>query len=250
MQFGAVRLAEPVDGVRAERAEEGRGAAFLLDRRNGRLGLDALTDADLGRLEIDFAVGSTGWRGTARARQERIVRACRALRPGESEPLHIVDGTGGLGGDSWILAAVGARVTVVEQHPVIRALLIDGLLRARAHAPEVVDRIEILCGDARARVADLAPDVLYLDPMYPPRRKQALGDRRLRLLAALLAADDLVGDDAVGLVTAGLAAAVPRVVLKCPSRQRFDGLPKPNHSLAGRSTRFDVWLRPPRRPQA
>ena len=245
MRLGAVRLAAPVDGLRAEPTNDDARAAFLLDHRDGRLGLDALHDTDLGRLEIDFAVGSIGWRGTARARQERIVRACRALRPEESESPHIVDGTGGLGGDAWILAAVGARVTVLEQHPVIRALLEDGLRRARAHAPEIVDRIEVLDGDTRARIAALAPDVLYLDPMYPPRRKQALGDRRLRLLAALLAADGLAGDDATGLVAAGLAAAVPRVVLKCPVRVRIEGLPKPNHALAGRSTRFDVWLRPP-----
>ena len=250
MRLGAVRLAEPVDGLRGEWSDADDNAAFLLDRRAGRLGLEALGEGGLGRLEIDFAAGSIGWRGTARARHERIVRACGALRPDAPRPPFIVDGTGGLGEDSWILAAVGARVVVVEQHPVIRALLHDGLSRARAHAPEVAGRLEVRAGDTRTLVNELAPDVLYLDPMYPPRRKQALGDRRLRLLAALLGADGLVGDDAPGLVTAGLAAAVPRVVLKCPNRVSFRGLPKPNHSLSGRSTRFDVWLTPQQQSQA
>ncbi len=217
---------------------------FRLQRRDGVLELEALAEPALGRLAIDLVGGAVGWRGGPRARQERLVRACRVLRPEGEPPRRIVDGTGGLGTDAWLLASAGGAVTVLEQHPVLRALLRDALARAAYQAPEIAARVTLRAGDTRACIAGLAPEVLYLDPMYAPRRKQALGDRRLRLVAALLAADEIVGDDAVGLVGAGLAAGVGRVVLKCPLRARLDGLPAPNHTLAGRSTRFDVWVSP------
>lgn len=222
--------------------------AFRLQRRAGVLELEALAEPSLGRLAIDLVGGAVGWRGGARARQERLVRACRVLGPEGDPPRRIVDGTGGLGTDAWLLASAGGEVTVVEQHPVLRALLQDALRRAGALAPEIRARLTLRAGDTRSCLAALAPEVLYLDPMYPPRRKQALGDRRLRLVGALLAADGLPGDDATGLVRAGLAADIERVVLKCPLRTRLDALPAPNHTLAGRSTRFDVWVSP--RPAA
>lgn len=218
--------------------------AFRLLRRDDVLELEALAAPALGRLAVDLAGGAVGWRGGARARQERLVRACRVLRPEHEPPRRVVDGTGGLGTDAWLLASAGAEVRVLEQHPVLRALLQDALARAAVRAPDVAARITLCAGDTRERVAALAPEVLYLDPMYAPRRKQALGDRRLRLVGALLAADGLGGDDAAGLVRAGLAAGVGRIVLKCPLRARIDGLPAPNHTLAGRSTRFDVWVSP------
>jgi 16S rRNA (guanine1516-N2)-methyltransferase len=158
-----------------------------------------------------------------------------------------VDGTGGLGTDAWLLASAGGEVTVVEQHPVLQVLLQDRVAARRGAGsgdPRRASRWRP--GDTRACIATLAPEVLYLDPMYAPRRKQALGDRRLRLVAALLAADGTRGDDAVGLVRAGLAAGIGRVVLKCPLRARLDAVPVPNHTLAGRSTRFDVWVSPAR----
>ena len=244
MRCGAVLLAagatDAVD-VAVVSADDAEDAAFRLERGAGGLALVALQDPSLGTLSLDFERGSVGWRGGERARGERLVRACRA---GAEPSPRIVDGTGGLGTDAWLLASAGAQVHVVEQHPVLRALLADALERAAAFAPRVCARLSLSGGDTRRGVGALAPDVLYLDPMYPPRRKRALGDRRLRFVGALLAADGFAGDDAAGLVRAGLAAAVPRVVLKVPRKVRLEGVPAPHHSLQGRSTRFDVWISP------
>jgi 16S rRNA (guanine1516-N2)-methyltransferase len=198
----------------------------------------ALVDGDGGLLRCDYLAGRTGWRGD-RAGSERLVRACGAAR---RPPPRLVDGTGGLGTDAWLLAAAGATVVLVEQHPVLRALIADGLERARTGAPEVVERLTMVGGDVREHLTALAPDGLYLDPMYPARRKRALGDGRLRRLAALLEADGLRGDAAAELVAAGLAAGIPRVVLKRPVKERVDAPRPPSHHLEGRSTRFDVWV--------
>ena len=255
MRLGAVVIdpsardafpAVPAGGNAAEAAP-----AFRLLRRDGALVLEALADPALGTLAVDFLRGAAGWRGGARALQERLVRACRARPAADGTPRQVVDGTGGLGTDAWLLASAGAEVRILEQHPIVRALLADGLARAAPAAPAIRARLALHGDDTRHWLAGHpadAPDCLYLDPMYPVRRKRALGDRRLRLLGALLAADALPGDDAKGLVRAGLAAGVGRVVLKCPLRARPEGLPAPNHSLAGRSTRFDVWISPSRSP--
>jgi 16S rRNA (guanine1516-N2)-methyltransferase len=50
--------------------------------------------------------------------------------------------------------------------------------------------------------------------------------------------------DAVELLAAALAAASNRVVLKWPARAPLpDGLPVPSHSILGKSTRYDVFMR-------
>ena len=222
-----------------------REPAFRLRRRDDMLGLEALAEPGLGTLEVELLRGRTGWRGSRRARHERLVRACGLTRAGH-EADRVLDGTGGLGTDAWLLASAGARVRVMEQHPVLRALLENGLSRAGEEHPEVAARIRVEHGDSRVVLATPEQvrgiDVLYLDPMYPERRKAALGDRRLRLVAALLAADGIAGDDAAGLVDAGLASGIGRVVLKRPARVRVSASRPPGHSLEGRSTRFDVWV--------
>lgn len=245
----ALRIAR--DGHGADPAEGADGPQFrLLQAREG-LALVALAAAELGVLHIDLLRGSAGWRSGARARGERLVRACGVLRAGpngDAGPRRIVDGTGGLGTDSWLLASAGATVIACEQHPVLAALLNDGLQRASADVPEVAARISVLQGDVRRHLAALDVEVLYLDPMYPQRRKAALGDRRLRSVAALLRADGVVADDAAGLVQAGLARGIARVVLKRPKHAQVDVARPPSHSLDGRSTRFDVWISVPRFP--
>ncbi|HSG88900.1 MAG TPA: class I SAM-dependent methyltransferase [Pseudomonadales bacterium] len=217
-------------------------ARFLLLAEAEGLALRSLADPSLGSLCVELLHGRTGWRSGVRARGERLVRACGVARA-ESPP-RVVDGTGGLGVDAWLLACAGASVQVIEQHPVLAALLVDGLARAAHAQPDTCARIRVRTGDTRALLDSLGADVLYLDPMYPPRRKAALGDRRLRLVAALLTADGRAGDDAAGLVRAGIAARIPRVVLKRPVQAQVEVDSAPNHSLEGRTTRFDVWITP------
>jgi len=215
---------------------------FVLRFLDDRLRLLA-PDPVLGELVIDLGRGQAGYRG-ARARNERLVRAC-GVRKGSV----VVDATGGLGTDTWLLASAGARVTIFERDPVVAALLADGLRRAAAESPETAGRIELRCLDSlwALRHWDQSLTAVYLDPMYPPRRKRALGDRRLRLLAALFAIQGEMGeggDDVSGLLAAARAAPAARAVLKRPQREPLpQGAPAPDYSLEGRSTRFDVWRR-------
>lgn len=223
-------------------ATEQPSTGFVLHFLDDCLRLRA-PDPALGELLIDLGRGQAGYRGV-RARSERLVRAC-----GVRENSVVVDATGGLGTDAWLLASAGARVTIMERDPVVAALLADGLRRATAGTPETAARIELLCVDSRGVLAhwQQALTAVYIDPMYPPRRKRALGDRRLRLLAAWLAAQGSSAEDAddvSGLLAAARAAPAARAVLKRPQRQPLPlDAPMPDYSLEGRSTRFDVWRR-------
>jgi 16S rRNA (guanine1516-N2)-methyltransferase len=62
-----------------------------------------------------------------------------------------LDATGGLGRDGFVLAWHGCRVTLVERHPVIAALLADGLRRASQDekiGPLIRERIRLVIGDS------------------------------------------------------------------------------------------------------
>ncbi|SUA20634.1 Ribosomal RNA small subunit methyltransferase J [Neisseria gonorrhoeae] len=90
------------------------------------------------------------------------------------------DATAGLGRDSFVLASLGLTVTAFEQHPAVACLLSDGIRRALFN-PETQDtaaRINLHFGNAAEQMPALVktqgkPDIVYLDPMYPERRKSA-----------------------------------------------------------------------------
>ena len=100
-------------------------------------------------------------------------------------PRRVVDMTGGLAGDASRMAAAGAEVLLIERDPAVLALVVDALRRAEAEG-------SVPWGEPAATAAwecvDALPgdfDAAYLDPMYPPRKKTALGAQELRILDAL-----------------------------------------------------------------
>jgi 16S rRNA (guanine1516-N2)-methyltransferase len=94
-------------------------------------------------------------------------------------------------------------------------------------------------GNAIELLAGLAPEVVLVDPMHPPRGNTALVKQEMRQLRELVGADP----DALALLQAALAAASRRVVLKWPAHAApLVGLRPPSHSIAGKSTRYDVFM--------
>ncbi len=155
---------------------------------------------------------------------------------------HIVDATAGLGEDTFLLAAMGYEVTAVERCPVVAALLADGVMRARKLTlqPTIGRRVSVIRGDARQVIPRLAhkPDSIYVDPMFPLKRKSsALTRKPLRVLR------DLAGDDedAAELLQVCLRHARHRVVVKRPLRAASLG-PDPSLIYRGKLARYDVYL--------
>jgi 16S rRNA (guanine1516-N2)-methyltransferase len=82
-----------------------------------------------------------------------------------------------------------------------------------------------------------APQVIYLDPMFPHRDKSALVKKEMRLFRPLTGDDD----DAPALLEAALALATHRVVVKRPRKAPAIGGGAPAYVLEGKSSRFDIY---------
>lgn len=153
----------------------------------------------------------------------------------------IVDATAGYGQDALLLALMGFRVTAIERSPVVAALARDGLARLVAlRGINLAGRLELVNGDARQLLGTHAPppDAIYLDPMFPPkRRKSAAVKKEMRLLRELVG-DDL---DAGQLLEISRASARERVVVKRPD-DAPPLAPDPDMSIKGKLVRYDVYL--------
>lgn len=149
----------------------------------------------------------------------------------------VVDTTAGIGQDSFLLARMGHCVTAIERSPIVAALLEDGLSRAGSLLSA---RVNVIAGDARHILPTIkpAPDTIYLDPMFPPKRKRsALAKKSVRTLR------DLVGEDAdaAELLAVCLRYATNRVVVKRPNY--VEPLrPNPCVSHDGKLVRYDVYF--------
>lgn len=160
----------------------------------------------------------------------------------------ILDATAGLGKDSFVLATLGASVTMIERSPVIHCLLENGLQRAQVfaqeHDPElsvVMNRMQLFKTSSHNYLSSLTaenyPDVIYLDPMFPEREKSA------EVKKDMLAFHSLVGkdDDADQLLPLALSAVNYRVVVKRPRKAPFLNNQTPSFQLEGKSSRFDIY---------
>ncbi len=189
-------------------------------------------------IRADFAQLDTA-SGPGRSHRQPLAKAV-GLGKSSNGPLDVIDATGGLGEDAWLLAALGCRVRMCERHPVVATLLRDGLRRAAEAAPDIAACLTLHAVDARSYLASLdaaqQPDVVYLDPMFPPREGSALERKAMRVLRRI-AGDD---PDADALFAAARTAARRRVVVKRPA----DAPPLASDvttSHSGKGFRFDVY---------
>jgi 16S rRNA (guanine1516-N2)-methyltransferase len=197
-----------------------------------------------GPVYVDFLEGKADFRRRyGSSRDEGVIRAVASKR--KRTPT-VLDATGGLGRDAFVLAAHGCRVTLVERQPVIAALLADGLARAARDEKvgEIIkERLRLVTGDSRSIMRELPagerPEVVYLDPMYPHRDKSALVKKEM-LALRLLAGPDA---DSAELLAAARNCATSRVVVKRPAgAEPLAGLPPQLVQESG-AHRFDIYLR-------
>ncbi|UCE61027.1 MAG: class I SAM-dependent methyltransferase [Phycisphaerales bacterium] len=214
---------------------------FLLLVKERRLELVEDVDGKRGSILVDFCRGAMAYRlHTARGSRQLLARAIGARGACPT----VVDATAGLGRDTFLLAHLGCSVTAVERSPVLAELLRDGLARAAAATDadtrSAAGRITLVVADARDTLQKMSdaerPDVVYIDPMYPPRKKLALGKKELRICRSLVGDDP----DADQLLNVALGVAHGRVVVK---RQRHAPPLAPGRvgGHLGRTVRYDVY---------
>ncbi len=215
---------------------------FVLVRTATRLELRWTGDvAPAAPVWTEFVTGPAGYRRRHGGREMLI----RAVGVKQGRPPAVLDATGGMGRDAFLLAGRGCAVHLFERNLVVAALLRDGLLRA-AKNPETREsagRIHLIAADSRKFLENMTNlgkniDVVYLDPMFPERTKSALVKKELQILRLLVGGED----DTERLLAAALNAAGNRVVVKRPKSAPPLAGRKPSHCLNGDTTRFDVYM--------
>jgi 16S rRNA (guanine1516-N2)-methyltransferase len=156
----------------------------------------------------------------------------------------VIDATTGWGQDSLYIFRMGYELLCLERSPIMAELLADGF--ARLAQRDWMQRLHLkpptlLQGDAINLLSHLerSADCIYLDPMFPPKRKKsALAKKSMKVLR------DLLGDDQdkEQLFEAALNAAGKRVVVKSPDYAEPLGA-KPSQSFQGKLLRYDVYLK-------
>lgn len=173
----------------------------------------------------------------ARLRGEMLVKA--AGIKGANGPIRIIDATAGFGEDSILLAAAGFEVTMYEYNPVIARLLEDALKRAKEipELKDIVSHMTFIPGDSIEGMKNLteAPDVIFLDPMFPERQKSASVKKKFQLLGRL----ESPCCNEEELLEAALAAHPKKIVIKRPIKGPFLAGRKPDYSSEGKAIRYD-----------
>ena len=172
-----------------------------------------------------------------RSLKQPIARAV-GLRKGNPHRPTVLDTTAGYGEDAWLLAGLGCTVTAVERSGVMALLLADALRRAGQTAPDIAERITLIHANA-IQLMDQPCDyeVVYVDPMFPAKRKSARERKAMWVLRHMVGQDD----DAQLLLEAALRTATRRVVVKRPQHAQPMAGRVPSATHRGKSHRYDIY---------
>jgi len=223
----------------------------------------------------------TGKRGSREGGSDLLIKA---VGPGKQKTTQSIDGrkgmviydlTAGLGQDSLVMALNGAHeVHMVEKDPIVAALLTDAMRRlnllstlqgldSRAEqAIEMSRKLHLHCGEGTEVLKDLLssgthppPDVVYLDPMFPPRKKTAKVKKEMKILHSLLdtqnsgkvaTVEEKRLHDELHLLEESMMAATRKVVVKRPSNATpLGGHLSPfrvSYVIEGSVNRWDVYV--------
>ncbi|HEX4924905.1 MAG TPA: class I SAM-dependent methyltransferase [Bdellovibrionales bacterium] len=236
------RAAELAQRLGLERIEEPAPGSFCL-----KVGADHLelvhVDED-GRVPagivVDFASGPMRQLVRSAGKSQPLAKAVGAAK----SPPYVLDATAGLGKDTLFLATVGCRVLALEKNPVIFALLEDGYRRGLEDGlvGEILrERVQFALGDSIEYLENIgpseAPEVVYLDPMFPESKKSALPKKEMQIFRALIKEKI----DEPRLFEAAVAKAKIRVVVKRPSSS--EPLAEPiTHRFDGKMVSYDSYL--------
>jgi len=196
-------------------------------------------------LEVDFVSGALAHRRKYGGGKSQLIAKAVGIKAKVFPS--ILDLTAGLGKDAFVLATLGCQVTLLERNPVVFQALHDGLSRALEHARKndpdlllILQRMTLLNQDSLEFLShpeNIRHQVIYLDPMFPERKKSAAVKKDMVLLQTIVGEDS----DSALLFQKALAADVHRVVVKRPKLAEPLCNSKPSLVFQGQSSRFDVY---------
>jgi 16S rRNA (guanine1516-N2)-methyltransferase len=203
----------------------------------GKTGIEIRSEENLNRQKVDFSTIDRRIGGGNLSRRQTLPKAIGSLDH------DIVDATAGFGSDAARLALMGYRVTALEQVPIIAAMFQDALVRAKQNprlTKALGGRLQFIEVDAtRWLLQNKGVGVVYLDPMFPPKRKKsALPPGHIQLLQSLVG--DVNNEETDNLFQAALNAATRRVVVKRPNHAPTMGA-NPIAIHEGKLVRYEVY---------
>ncbi|AUL75027.1 16S rRNA methyltransferase [Pseudoalteromonas sp. 13-15] len=215
---------------------------FSLHYDDTGLSLFKTDEPKLGAINVDFVTGAAAHRRKFGGGKGQAIAKAVGLNKGAT-PV-VLDATAGLGRDGFVLASLGCKVILHERHPVVAALLADGLNRAYSDTeigPWMKDNMSLVFGSSHTLLAqcESMPDVVYLDPMFPHREKSALVKKEMRVFQELVGADT----DADDLLEFAYPLASKRVVVKRPDYAPFLNDKTPSMQIKTKKNRFDVYVK-------
>jgi 16S rRNA (guanine1516-N2)-methyltransferase len=224
----------------------------LLDKRSSDFDLQLCFDDDYVALfdtalntsiHVDFVEGALAHRQQFGGGRGQAIAKAIGLKHGNTPS--VLDITAGLARDAFVLACMGCKLTLVEQSPVLYTLIDDGIRRGLANpasADVLKNFMNLVCADSVLYMEHMdretRPDVIYIDPMYPERKKSAQVKKDMQILQHLLGKDE----NAEVLLKTALQCAGKRVVVKRSIHAETLGDIKPSTSINSKKTRYDVYI--------
>ncbi|KDN96262.1 hypothetical protein EI16_08260 [Hydrogenovibrio marinus] len=174
----------------------------------------------------------------------------------------VIDATAGMGGDAFVFATLGCEVLMIERSPIVAALLQDALNRAHlelqleaegktyrfdddehSFLTATISRMQLVNADAADYLNHTKPeaDAIYLDPMYPEKKKKAATNKEMTALQGLVGPDI----DSSKLLEAAMTVAKKRVAVKRPAKAepiQLESGKKPSASIQSPNTRYDLYV--------
>ena len=192
---------------------------------------------------VDFVSGVLAHRQQFGGGRGQAIAKAIGLKQGKTPS--VLDVTAGLARDAYILATLGCRMTLVEKSPILSTLIQDGINRgldSEQSAQTLSEDFELHNQNAinfmKNKEKHLLPDIIYIDPMYPERKKSALVKKDMQILQRLLGKEEKDGE----LLEAALNCARERVVVKRPVHAPCLTEAKPATSIHSKKTRYDIYL--------
>ncbi|WP_150468128.1 class I SAM-dependent methyltransferase [Francisella sp. SYW-9] len=191
-------------------------------------------------LFIDFNSNEIANRIDPKSKKCSVVQAVEGR---SKEKLKILDTTAGLGRDTFTLAARGHQVISIEKDIYIYLLLCDALHRAckTESISHIAQNITLLNLDSNKHILNTEQtyDCIYVDPMFPPRRKSAKVKQAMQVLHEVAFNDE--DQNTLLLKNILETQKANKVIVKRPINAEFLYNKKPSSQLKGKTNRFDIY---------
>lgn len=195
-------------------------------------------------ISIDFISGAMAHRHQFGGGRGQAIAKAIGLKSGNNPS--VLDATAGLAGDAFVLATLSCPVTMIERSVILFTMIENALERAslnEALTPILEQGFSAINRDASDYIKEQllndspGPDVIYIDPMYPDRKKSALVKKDMQILQRLHSEED----NSAELLDNALGYAKKRVVVKRPLHADSLSEKKPNTCIKSKKTRYDIY---------